>query len=94
MKIRALGAELFRTDGRSVRHDEANSHYSILCECAQNLLVSLTSGTDRGLQNKEQVSEHGITDQKYITIYWTVQQCCTFNEPYWVFGGQNKRVSV
>jgi hypothetical protein len=32
MKIRLLGAELFhadrRTDGRTDRHDEANSHFS------------------------------------------------------------------
>jgi len=32
MKIRTLGAELFHADGRTDRHDEANSRFSQLCE--------------------------------------------------------------
>jgi len=35
MKIRLVGAELFRADGRTVnRHDEANSRYSKFCKRA------------------------------------------------------------
>jgi hypothetical protein len=38
MVIRPVGAELFhadgRTDGRTARHDEANSRFSQLCERA------------------------------------------------------------
>jgi len=32
MKIRPVGAELFRADGRTDRHDEANSRFSQYCE--------------------------------------------------------------
>jgi len=32
MKIRRVGAELFHTDGRTERHDEANSRLSQFCE--------------------------------------------------------------
>jgi len=31
MKIRPVGAEMW-TDGRTDRHDEANSHFSKFCE--------------------------------------------------------------
>jgi hypothetical protein len=31
MKIRPGGAELFHTDGRPDRHDEANSHFWQFC---------------------------------------------------------------
>jgi len=34
MKIRPVGAELFRTD----RHDEANSHFSQFCDTPTNEL--------------------------------------------------------
>jgi len=34
MKIRQLGAELFHADGRTDRHDEANSRFSPFCESA------------------------------------------------------------
>jgi len=34
MKIRAVGAELFLADGRTGRHDEANSRFSEFCERA------------------------------------------------------------
>ena len=44
MKIRKLGAELFHADGRTDRHDEANSRFSQFCECALQLkFVLLTS---------------------------------------------------
>ena len=32
MTIRLVGAELFRADGRTDRHDEANSRLSQFCE--------------------------------------------------------------
>ena len=35
MKIYPVGAELFHADGRTDRHDEANSHFSQFCERAQ-----------------------------------------------------------
>jgi len=31
MKIRLVGAEFFRGDGRTDGHDEANSHFSQFC---------------------------------------------------------------
>jgi hypothetical protein len=34
MKIRPVGAELFRADGQTGRHDEANSRFSQFCERA------------------------------------------------------------
>jgi len=34
MKIRPVGVELFHADGRTDRHDEANSHFSQFCERA------------------------------------------------------------
>jgi hypothetical protein len=34
MKIRPVGAELVRADGRTDRHDEANSRVSQFCEHA------------------------------------------------------------
>ena len=40
IKIRSLGAELFyvdkKKDGRTDRHDEANSHISQFCKRAKN----------------------------------------------------------
>jgi len=35
MKIRPVGAELFHADGRTDRHDEANSRFWQFCELAQ-----------------------------------------------------------
>jgi len=34
MKIRPVGAEMFHADGRTDRHDKANSHFSQSCKCA------------------------------------------------------------
>jgi len=34
MKIRPVGAELFHADGRTDRHDDANSRFSQFCERA------------------------------------------------------------
>jgi hypothetical protein len=34
MKIRPVGAELFHSDGRLDRHDEADSRFSQFCERA------------------------------------------------------------
>jgi len=34
MKIRPVGVELFHADGRTDRHDEANSHFSQFFESA------------------------------------------------------------
>jgi hypothetical protein len=34
MKIRPVGAQLFHTDGRKDRHDEANNHFSQFYEGA------------------------------------------------------------
>jgi len=36
MKIRPVGAELFRGERRTDRHDEANSRFSQFCEGAKN----------------------------------------------------------
>ena len=36
MKIRPVGAELFRADRGTDRHDEANSRFSQFCEGAKN----------------------------------------------------------
>jgi hypothetical protein len=36
MKIRPVGAELFRADRRTDRYDEANSRFSQFCEGAKN----------------------------------------------------------
>jgi len=35
MKIVVVGAELFRADGRTDRHDIANSRFSQFCESAK-----------------------------------------------------------
>jgi len=40
MKIRPVGAELFHADGRTNRHDEAQSRFSQFCERAQQTLGS------------------------------------------------------
>jgi hypothetical protein len=37
IKIRPVGAELFRTDGQTDRHDEANSRFSQFCERTQQI---------------------------------------------------------
>ena len=37
MKIRPVGAELSHADGRTDRHDEANSRFSQFCETAYKL---------------------------------------------------------
>ena len=37
MKILPVGAELFRADGQTYRHDEANSRFSQFCERAYKL---------------------------------------------------------
>ena len=37
MKIRPAGYELFHADGRTDRHDEANSRFSQICEPAYKL---------------------------------------------------------
>ena len=34
MKMRPVAAELFHAGGRTVGHDEANSHFSQFCERA------------------------------------------------------------
>jgi len=34
MKFLPVGAELFRADGQTERHEEANSRFSQFCECA------------------------------------------------------------
>jgi hypothetical protein len=34
MKIRPVGDELFHADGQTDKHDEANSHFSQMCEPA------------------------------------------------------------
>ena len=33
MKIRPVGAEMFRAEGRTDRHDGANSRFSVLRKC-------------------------------------------------------------
>jgi len=35
MKIRPVGAELFHTNGRTDKHDEANNRFSKFCESAR-----------------------------------------------------------
>jgi hypothetical protein len=42
MKIPPVEAELFHTDGRRVRTDEANSHFSQFCENAQQISFIMT----------------------------------------------------
>ena len=37
MKIRPVGAELFRADGPRDKHEEATSRFSQFCEWAQKL---------------------------------------------------------
>jgi len=39
-EIRPVGTELLREDGRTERHDEANSRLSQFCESAEKKLVS------------------------------------------------------
>ena len=39
MKIRPVGAELLDTDGRTDRHDGANSRFSQFCESAWNVYL-------------------------------------------------------
>jgi hypothetical protein len=39
MKIRPVGAELFRADGRTDKHDETNSRFSQFCERASNAVL-------------------------------------------------------
>jgi len=36
MKIRSVGAELFRSERRTDRHDETNSRFSQFCKSAYN----------------------------------------------------------
>jgi hypothetical protein len=42
MKIRPVGAELFRADGQTDRHDEDNSRFSQFCERTYKLLPQFT----------------------------------------------------
>ena len=37
MNICPVGAELFRAEGRTDRHDKANSRFSQFCECTYKL---------------------------------------------------------
>ena len=41
MKIRPVGAELFHVDGRTDRHDEANSRFSWFFERASKLTTEM-----------------------------------------------------
>ena len=41
MKIRLVGAEVFRADGQTDRHDEANSRFPHYSESAYNHTVQL-----------------------------------------------------
>jgi len=41
MKISPVGADLFHADGRTDRHDEANSRFSKFCKIANDELISL-----------------------------------------------------
>jgi len=34
MKIFSVGAELFHADTQTDGHDEASSHFSLICKCA------------------------------------------------------------
>ena len=48
MKIRPVGAELFRATGQPAgrhadRHGKANGHFSQFCECAKKKIKSTTS---------------------------------------------------
>jgi len=52
MKIRQLGAELFHADGRTDRHDEANSRFSAFCG---STLKPSNSMEDRPFKNPETV---------------------------------------
>ena len=47
MKTHPAGAELFRADGRTGRHDVANSGCSQLCEGVKNRSVNVTKGNHR-----------------------------------------------
>ena len=53
IKICPVGVELFRADGRTRRHDEANSHFTKFCARAENPKKKLRSlATENIVWNK------------------------------------------
>jgi len=46
MKIRPVGAELFRTDRQTFRHDEVHCHFSQFCERAWHNAAGKVHGID------------------------------------------------
>ena len=61
MKIRPVGAELFHADGRTDRHDEANSRFSQFCERAnknQSLRQVLNTVPWRKCSNQANYANH------------------------------------
>jgi len=48
MKIFPVGAELFYVDRRTDGNDEANSHFSEFCKCAQKQKSILRCGANGG----------------------------------------------
>ena len=50
MKIRPVGAELFREDGRTDRHDEADSRFSNFANAPTNSSLYTKGQTGNGLR--------------------------------------------
>jgi len=67
MKICPVGAELFHVDGRTDRHDEANSRFSQFCESAKksNNVVVAASGKNV-IPRLVRVSESKHTDSRSL----------------------------
>jgi hypothetical protein len=62
MNIRPVGPELFHADGRTDRHDEANSGFSHYCEQAKSVFVQ---GYHNEVQCQHNVSTHAFITNQY-----------------------------
>ena len=59
MKIRSVGAELFRADGRAAKHDEANSRFSNFVNARKN--KTCRSNTTMYLETRKSATDESST---------------------------------
>jgi hypothetical protein len=71
MKIRSVGADWFRADKRTNRHDEVNSRCSQLCDCARKRIYS----TQYKLKNRMLCID---TESGYIYVKFVLCIVLTF----------------
>ena len=69
MKIRPVGAELFQADGRTDRHDEADSRFTQFCECAYNGVSGRNHINSATLNRLKKIKRHIIKSLMLSVIY-------------------------